>query len=442
MQIGPGTTIGGRYRVQRRAWDGNAGEAWIAQDTILDRPVTIQTFPAEARERISQAVANAAQVSHPGLSQIYDITADPPGIVFEHAAGGRLADRKEGALPVPVAAAAICQMAGALAALHEQNVAHAALDPATVVFDEEGRAKLSGAAVASALGDGADEGYRPAGEASGEERDRYALAAIAYRMFTGREPGPDAPPARVARKSIPPEVDALLARGLARDRSVRPSLEEFQRVLSPLSATAEPAERGPGFIRQEARWLVPALLLVGLGIAAVVVGVGTGAIKIGGDTPSPGPEASTEPIDVSTVDDFDPAPGNGEEHPNDVGLTIDGKVTDFWSTVGYRGANLDGRKKGVGLVFDLGSAKEVKRIVVTTPKEGWKAEWRAADSEGSSSDAFVRVTDFTASGSAIEISGGKRARYWLLWITSLVDTGSESGFPFQAQVSEVQFFEN
>ncbi|MGH2785788.1 MAG: hypothetical protein ACRDJ1_11040, partial [Actinomycetota bacterium] len=287
MPLEPGSTIGNRYRVQRRAWDGSAGEAWIALDNVLDRAVLIQTFPASVQDAVSHAVAIAAQVSHPGLCQIYDITNDPPGIVFENAAGGRLADRKEEALPVPVASGVVCQLAGALTALHEQGVSHGAVGPATVMFDEEGRAKLSGTAVSSAIGDGSAEGYTPGGDASDEERDRYALAGIAYRLFTGRDPGPDAPPARTAKKTVPSEVDALLARGLARDRSVRPSLAEFQRVLAPLAASRESVDRGPGFIRQEARWLAPAMLLVALGIAAVVVGLGTGAIKIGGGDSTP-----------------------------------------------------------------------------------------------------------------------------------------------------------
>ncbi|HJR18689.1 MAG TPA: protein kinase [Actinomycetota bacterium] len=437
MAIGPGSTIGGRYRVQRRAWDGSAGEAWIALDTVLDRTVLVQTFPASAQEAVHHAVATAAQVSHPGLSQIYDITNEPPGIVFENAAGGRLADRKEGALPVPLASAVVCQLAGALAALHEQSVTHGAVGPRTVMFDEEGRAKLSGTAVASALGDGSAEGYTPSGEASDEERDRYGLAAIAYRLFTGRDPGPDAPPARTAKKTVPPEVDALLARGLARERSVRPSLAEFQRVLSPLAASAEPLDRGPGFIRQEARWLVPAILLVALGVAAVVVGVGTGAIKIGGGEETPEPQASQSALEAR-ADDFDPE-GDGEEHSEQAARVLDG-TDKGWSTLGYNSASLGGLKKGVGLVFDLGSRQTITRIEVRTSLEGWRAEWRVADADGDAADDFETVTDFTATGQTLTLPRPTEGRYWLLWITRLTNNGSGSNIPFQAQVSEVEFF--
>ncbi len=442
MDVGPGTTISGRYRVQRRAWDGSAGPAWVALDTVLERHVLIQTFPAAAQEAVARAVAAAAQVTHPGLSQIYDLSSDPPGIVFEHAPGGRLADRKDGAMPVATAAAVACQLAEALQALHDQGVAHGALGPETVMFDEEGRAKVTGTAVASALGDGASDGYRPAGEATDEERDRYALAGIAYRLFTGREPGPDAPPAKTARRTVPPEVDGLLARALARDHAVRPGLAEFKRVLAPF-AILEPPERGPGFMRQEARWLAPALLLIGLGVAAMIVGVQLDVINIGGGggggepTPSPSPSAAAL---GAVVDDFDPPPGNREEHPKQTGFVVDGKDT-FWSTVGYNGADLDGRKKGVGLLFDLGQPRRVARIEVSTPFPGWKAEWRVADEQGARAQDFRKVVDFTATGdtNSVVIDGGATARYWLLWITRLVETGADDAHPFGAQVSEVRF---
>lgn len=440
MDVGPGTTIGGRYRVQRRAWDSPAGPAWVALDTVLERSVIVQTFPPSAREAVANAVAAAAQVAHPGLSQIYDISQDPPGVVIEHAPGGRLADRKEGAFAIPAAAAVVCQIAGALAALHDQGVAHGAVGPQTVMFDEEGRAKLAGAAVMAALGDGSEAGYRPAGDETPDEVDRYALAAIAYRLFTGREPGPDAPPARTARRSIPPEVDSLLARGLARDRSIRPDLVEFRRVLQPL-ASVEAPERGPGFLRQEARWLAPVLLLIGLGVAGVILGVQLDVISIGGSEASPPPTGTPSPLSA-VVDDFDPPPGNGEENPRQTAFVLDGKST-FWSTVGYNGTNLDGRKKGVGLLFDLGQPRRVTRIHVDTPFPGWKAEWRTADDVGTSSQDFRKVADFTAtadSNAVVVEGGGVTARYWLLWITKLVETDAVPEHPFGAQVSEVEFF--
>ena len=436
--IAPGVTVGGRYQVRGRAWETGPGAVWLAFDTVLERPVLIETFPDAHPAAVGRAVAKAAHVTHPGVSQIYDVTADPPGIVFENAPAGRLADRTDGALPAAAAAKITCQLAAAIAALHDHGIAHGSIGPSTIVFDEEGRPKLAPASASEDLGSTASpEAYRPA---SGDdlERDRYALGAVAYRLFTGREPGPDAPPARAAKRSVPPAVDALLSRALARDAASRPSLQEFQHVLAPI-ASAEPAERGPGFLRQEASWLVPVLLVVALAVTAIFFGVRKviGPSKGTGSTAQP--TATSTAYTVASVTDFDPPPGNGEEHHAQVNRVIDGTAA-AWSTFGYTRADFGGQKPGVGLVFDLGSARPVGRIEISTPDPGWTAEWRTGDSAGTAADDFATQKTFTAAGTPVTFSPRVTARYWLLWITRLVDSGSGGSFPWQAQVSEVSFF--
>ena len=429
--------IAGRYRVEKRAWDAGTGPVWLARDEVLERAVLIQTFPRDAAEGVARAVARAAQITHPALSQIYDVSDDPLGLVFENAPGGRLADRKEAALPPPQAAVACRRLGTAIAALHSHGVAHGAIGPATVLFDEEGRAKLAGAALAGEVGDGVlapPAAYLPPEpDATPEERDRYGLAAVAYRLFTGRDPGPDAPPARAVRRDVPVSVDELLSRALGREPAARPSIEELQRVVSPL-ADVEPAERGPGFFRQEARWLVPVLLIVGLAGAAIAVGVRK--IQTGGE-PKPSPTATVASIKVASVRDFDPPPGNGSEHPEQARFVIDG-TDKGWLTLGYKTANM-APKKGVGLLFDLGASRRVARIEVKTSLPGWKAEWRTAASEGPTAADYRIVATFTADGKIFAFPTPAEGRWWLLWITTLTDNGSGSDIPWQAQVSEVTF---
>jgi len=438
MDIARGDTIGDRYEVQRKGWDTGCGAIWIAFDKILERPVLIETFPDADPAAVGRAVARTAQITHPGLCQIYDMSVEPPGIVFELAAAGRLADRKDGAAP-PAQAAKICsQLAAAIAALHERGVPHGSIGPSTVLFDEEGRPKLAPAGVSEELGDRATpDAYRPAGQPhTDESADRYALGAVAYRLFTGQEPSSDAPPARTAKRGIPPEVDALLSRALARDVATRPSSEEFRRVMGPIAA-AEPAERGPGFFHQEASWLIAVVLLVALAVAAITFGVRK-VIQSSGTPKTPEATATTVAYQT-TVTDFDPPPGNGQEHHDEVGFVIDGLDT-AWSTVGYKTAAFGGAKRGVGLLFDLGDARSVGRIQVRTPDPGWTAEWRYSDARGSRADDFTKATEFTASGEPVTFGTPIKARYWLLWITRLVNSGNGGPFPWQAQVTEVQLF--
>ena len=435
--IAPGATVGGRYTIRDRAWSAGSGAVWLAFDGVLERTVLIQTFPSADPTAVGRAVAKAAQVTHPGLCQIYDVILEPPAIVFEHAQGGRLADRTHGAMPPPVAARITCQLATAIEALHEHGIAHGSIGPSTVAFDEEDRPKLTPAAASEDLGGAAVDAYRPQ-DGDDVVRDRYALGAIAYRLFTGKEPAPNAPPARQAKRGVPLPVDELLSRALGRDAAARPSFQEFRRVLSPI-ASVEPPERSPGFFRQEASWLVPVVLVVAIATTAIVFGVRK-VISPGASKPTAPATASASPYAIAAVSDFDPPPGNGQEHPDQVSRVTDGLAT-AWSTVGYASPALDGRKKGVGLLFDLGSSRTVGRIVVTTPDPGWAAEWRTSDARGAAANDFTVAQSFTADGSTtIRLTPSAGARYWLLWITRLVDSGNGSRIPYQAEVSEVTFF--
>jgi serine/threonine protein kinase len=435
LELAPGAVIGGRYQVQRRAWDAGRGAVWLAFDSVLERAVLIQTFPDVDPAELASSVARAARISHPGLSQIYDMTAEPPGIVFENAPGGRLADRKDGAMS-PAHAAALCaRLAAAIGAMHEHDSTHGAIEPRTVLLDEEGRPKLC-AALPHHAGNG-EPAYRPADpDASAEERDRYALGAIAYRLFTGRDPGPDAPPARTARRGVPPQVDALLSRALGRDAAPRPSLAEFRRILEPL-ASEELPERGPGFFRQESSWLVPVLVIIAIGIAAIAFGVQK-AVQGPKSQQTQSPSASATPFKVESVDDFDPQ-GDGKEHGEEVANVIDG-TDKAWSTFDYANPLPDGRKKGVGLLFDLGIEQTVGRIEVRTPGTGWTAEWRVADVRETRAEDYRIVQPFMANGDPVVLGTPVRARFWLLWITHLVDSGNGPPHPYRAQVSEVSFF--
>jgi hypothetical protein len=81
----------------------------------------------------------------------------------------------------------------------------------------------------------------------------------------------------------------------------------------------------------------------------------------------------------------------------------------------------------------------VRTIDVRTPGPGWKAEWRYSDAKGTRADDFTRVAEFTATGEPVALGNTVTARWWLLWITELVDSGTGGENRFQAQVTEVAF---
>lgn len=452
-----GRTLGDRYILRRQAWPSALGPVWVGRDTVLDRPVLVQVLDARlaadptVRHAFGKAAARVAQVNHAGLLQVYDIGEEPAFAVFEHAAGARLRDRlRAGPLRVTDAVRAALTIARALEALHERGAWHGSLSPDNVLFDEEGRAKVfatgeadtARAAPASAAVLQAPT-YRTAeAEAMPADADRYALAALTYEMLTGKAPSRPWAPARTIRRSIPAAIDEVLRRALSGDPAERPGLDELIGALAPYARVEPPsAARVPRFAGSDFRWLATVVLIVALGAAAAIVGLTVDLSAPDGDGAPQPTEAPRETLTVAEVTDFDPQ-GDGEEHAEQTGRTIDGDPRSAWETLGYAsGDRLDGRKQGVGLLFDLGGTAPVERILVQTTREGWTAEVRVAGAAGASPDDYRRVTSFTA-GTETDVSlpKGTEARYVLIWITRLVDDGSGRRFPYRAAVSEVEFF--
>jgi hypothetical protein len=432
------------------------GPVWIGRDTVLNRPVAIQTLSPEAgreapvRKRFLRAAARAGQVSHPALLQVYDIGDNPPFAVFEYAPRGRLKERLDsGPLPTMDAARIALALARGLEELHQRGGAHGWVTPDTVLIDDEGRPKLAALGVADAARAVAElqsrvvvpAGYRtPETDPLPADADRFALAALTYHMMTGRPPGRPPKPARQVRRHVPLTVERLLAHALDRDPARRPTFDEFERTLGPFARVEPPRVRQPRFVRAEFRWLFPVLLIIAIGAAAVVVGtrVSFETRSAGGGARSP---AASRPIAVAAVRDFDPL-GNGEENASLASKAIDGDLVTAWRTKQYSTARLGGGKPGVGLVFDLGSAHALRRIRVRSTLPGWEAEWRVAATEGDRPNDYRAVTTFTAGEDAtVTLPPGTRARYVLLWITKLAQDEAASNLPYRAFVNEVQFFE-
>lgn len=455
----PGEVLGDRYVLKKTEWSSPLGPVWLARDRVLDRAVFVQVLaPAiagnlTARRAFHKEAARVAQVAHPGLLQIYDIGDEPAFVVFEHAAGGRLADRlRSGPMRPAEAARAALSLARGLEALHERGTWHSSLSPAGVVFDEEGRAKVFAAGVAQVaraaeeIGHDPDQpaGYRPDDlDSLPADDDRYALAALTFHMVTGKAPQKGAASARALRRSIPAAIDGLLARALSDQPAERPSLDEFVAALAPFARIEPPDAREPRIRASELRWLLPVVLIVGLAVAALTVGVQVARDLAGRPANETTPTETTprtRPLAVKEVFDFDPE-GNRSERPEKVGLAIDGDARSAWETVGYRTATLSGEKSGVGLIFDLGTVEEIGLVRVQSTRPGWTAEIRVADTEATTVAGFRRVTSFTAGNeSNVRLPAGTKARYFLLWITRLVDDEGGSEFPFRAAIAEAEFF--
>jgi eukaryotic-like serine/threonine-protein kinase len=484
------TTLAGRYVLESPIATGGMGRVWKARDEVLARPVAIKILHEHLSEdeaflaRFRREAMAAARLTHPHIVAIYDTGAETSAggidrhyIVMENCGGGTLAARRaDGPMPpdrVIAIGQAICQ---ALDYAHRHEVVHRDIKPENVLITEDGTLKVGDFGIAKAAftaGDITSTGailgtvaYISPEQAQGEEPDArsdiYALGVLLYELLTGRPPFQaetqiatamqhvrEAPPRpRSIRADVPRALDAVIMRALEKDPDRRyrsaaefaAALENTGRegatsVLPPVapSGVEAPTTQVPSGPEdhQQLKW-VGAVLAVAAAVIvlALVIPQFFPLDDNGGGRDRGGSGAGTE-LDVAGVQDFDPHPGDGSEHSEEINLAIDGKPSTAWSTENYS-SPLGVLKPGVGLVFDLGPDAEVGRIRISG--DAGTVEIRAGDDAPTVVEDLELVDETSVSGTEeVALDEANDARYWLLWITALPN---ETG---RASISEVVF---
>ncbi len=275
-----GLVIAGKYRLERALARGGMGSVWVARHLGLDVPVAIKFMNGalssldEALVRFEREAKLSARIRSPHVVEVLDYGTDlgRPYIVMELLLGEHLGERlrREGRLWLPDAAAIVIQVAKALHRAHEAGVVHRDLKPANVFLsrvDDEEIVKLLDFGIAKA-GWGEDGEVTKTGVVLGSpsymspeqvrgikyidhRSDLWSLGVLLYRALTGKMPfqgesnldvalriaGEACPLATSLVPELPPEVDELLARALARDREHRfQSAREMAAAIAALTA--------------------------------------------------------------------------------------------------------------------------------------------------------------------------------------------------------------
>ena len=252
-------TLPDRYRIVRHVANGGMASVWEAHDEMLDRAVAVKVLSAHlgederARKRFQREARTAAGLSsHPHVVTIFDV-GEHDGrsfIVMELLRGGTVADRLRSGerIPLDVALRWLEEAASALDAAHEQRVVHRDVKPANMLLDERDRLALADFGIArlgledqitqtgQVLGTAAYIAPEQAmGDRSTPASDRYALAVVAFELLTGERPfkaenfaaqarahvDDDPPLASERNPQLPRDVDAVLARGMAKSPAAR-----------------------------------------------------------------------------------------------------------------------------------------------------------------------------------------------------------------------------
>ncbi len=253
----------GRYEILTELGRGAMGVVYKARDPKINRLVAVKTIslagqPAEEeldyRERFVREAEAAGRLSHPGIVTIFDVGEEPetraPYIVMEFVGGeslDRLLLRNNHKLPVDAALRLTLELAEALDCAHGQGVVHRDLKPANILLTEDGHAKIADFGVAKLNLANQTLGGRvlgtPAymspeqlnGEAVDGRSDLFSLGVILYTVLTGYKPfqgnsaltvsfkvvNRDPIPATLLDTELPPGLDYIIARAMAKDPAER-----------------------------------------------------------------------------------------------------------------------------------------------------------------------------------------------------------------------------
>jgi serine/threonine protein kinase len=269
-QIGP-------YRIMQRLGAGGMGEVFLAEDLRLGRKVALKSLsasgsqPADVRRRVLREARAVARLNHPNIAAVYDVveSGEHAHIVMEYVSGETLGQRiARGPLAVAAVIELGVQITEALIEAHAVGIVHRDLKPTNIALDAGGKAKILdfGLAHGAALDLSGSTGpmnvdpesaeksvvvgtphYIPPEYLVGHPMDRrgdlYSLGVTLFEMLTGQRPyhgsTPDVlamsilraplPHVRDFRPEVPPGLDAVVARAMARKPSDRYSSADEMR---------------------------------------------------------------------------------------------------------------------------------------------------------------------------------------------------------------------
>ncbi|MEU3346940.1 protein kinase [Streptomyces sp. NPDC006700] len=286
----PGRALaGGRYQLRDLLGEGGMASVHLAYDSVLDRQVAVKTLHTELgreqafRERFRREAQAVAKLTHTNIVSVFDTGEDDvdgmttPYIVMEYVEGRPLSSvleediRQYGAMPADKALKITADVLAALEISHEMGLVHRDIKPGNVMMTKRGVVKVMDFGIARAMQSGVTSmtqtgmvvgtpQYLSPEQALGRgvdaRSDLYSVGIMLFQLTTGRLPFDADSPLAIAyahvqeepvapssvNRSLPPAVDALVARALRKNPNERfPSAESMRAECLRVAASFQAA---------------------------------------------------------------------------------------------------------------------------------------------------------------------------------------------------------
>jgi serine/threonine protein kinase len=285
--LGDGQQIS-HYKIVSHIATGGMGEVYLAEDLKLRRKVALKVLDdnvgasTEQLRRFEREATLVSSLNHPNVLTIYDVDVESHIHLFaaEFVEGVTLREHLEReTISTGAAIGIITQILSALRAAHEAGIVHRDIKPENIMIRKDGLVKVLDFGVAKMTATEKADGkaitweqifsrpgvimgtaaYMSPEQARGKRLDArtdiFSCGAVFYELLTGGAPfrgvtatdivasliQDEVPPASTRNPNVPPELDKILERMLAKDREAR--YATVAEVLTALTAIEDVRER-------------------------------------------------------------------------------------------------------------------------------------------------------------------------------------------------------